>query len=96
MSKSKYKCLIKRKIKEKALKYLLDKKNHRNGKGNKIQYTSLKMQGYLISKDMDILNQEYIFQLRTKMHFKIKSHFRHMHLDSLCDGCRIDESTMNV
>jgi hypothetical protein len=95
MSKSKYKCLIKRKIKEMALKYLLDKKNHRNGKGNEIQYTSLKMQGYLISEDMDILNQErkYIFQLRTKMHFKIKSHFRHMHLDSICDGCRIDEST---
>ena len=66
MSKSKYKCLVKRKVQEKALKYLLDKKNDRNGKGNKIQYTSLKMQGYLISDDMDILNQErkYIFQLR--------------------------------
>ena len=34
MSKSKYKCLVKRKVQEKALKYLLDKKNYRNGKGN--------------------------------------------------------------
>ena len=53
------------------------------------------MQGYLISEDMDILNQErkYIFQLRTKMHFKIKSHFRHMHLDTICDGCQMAEST---
>ena len=84
MSKSKYKCLIKRKIQEKALKYLLDKKNHRNG--NEIQYTSFKMQGYLISEDMDILNHErkYIFQL---------SNFRHMHLDTICDGCQMDEST---
>ena len=74
MSKSNYKCLVKKKVQEKALKYLLDKKNHRNGKGNKIQYTSLKMQGYLISEDMDILSQKrkYLFQFRTKRHFRIK------------------------
>ena len=95
MSKSKYKCLVKRKVQEKALKYLLDKKNHRNGKGNEIQYTSLKMQGYLISEDMDILNHErkYIFQLRTKMNFKVKTHFKGMYRNTVCDGCNISEST---
>ena len=27
------------------------------------------------------------------MHFKIKSHFRNMHFDIICDGCRVYEST---
>ena len=26
------------------------------------------------------------------MHFKLKSHFRHMHLETIFDGCRMDES----
>ena len=44
---------------------------------------------------MNINNDErkLILQLRTKMNFKVKSHFRRMHIDTICDGCRIAEST---
>ena len=47
------------------------------------------------SNDMDINNDErkLILQSRTKMNFKVKSHFRRMHTDTLCDGCRKMEST---
>ena len=27
------------------------------------------------------------------MQFKVKSHFRNMHIDTVCDGCRIFQST---
>ena len=27
------------------------------------------------------------------MHFKVKVHFRNMHFDTICDGCRLYEST---
>ena len=61
--------------------------------------TQVKNARFLISaEEMDILDHErkYIFQLGTKLHFKIKSHFMHMHLDTLCDGCRIDDSTTKL
>ena len=95
MSKNKFKILIKRKIKERAFQYLMNKKVSRNGKGIEISHERLEMLNYLRSEDMEINNQErkLIFQLRTKMHFNIKSHFRNMHVDSICDGCRIHEST---
>ena len=95
MPKETYKKLIKYKIKEGAFKYLISKRNKRNEKGIDIQYTDLEMQNYLRSEDMDITNHErkFIFQLRTSMNFKIKSHFRHMHLDTICENCRINEST---
>ena len=46
-------------------------------------------------RDLEINSYErkVIFQLRTRMHFKIKNHFRNMHEDSICDGCRKYEST---
>ena len=53
------------------------------------------MQNYLSSEDIDITNQErkFIFQLRTKMCFKIKTHFRKMYENTLCEGCHVNEST---
>ena len=53
------------------------------------------MQSYLTEENEYINNYErkIVFQLRTKMHFKIKSHFRGMHFDTICDGCRISQST---
>ena len=36
--------------------------------------------------------KEVIFQLRTRIHFKIKSHFINMHGNIICDGCREWES----
>ena len=73
MPKETYKKLIKYKIKEVAFKYIISKRNKRNGKGIEIEYTDLEMQNYLRSEDMDITNNErkFIFQLRTKMNFKI-------------------------
>ena len=32
-------------------------------------------------------------QVRTSMNFYIKSHFRQMHSDNICDGCQLYEST---
>ena len=53
------------------------------------------MQNYLYSEDMDIQNYErkFIFQVRSQMVFKIKTHFRNMYEDTICEGCRIEEST---
>ena len=95
MPKQTYKKLIKKSIKEISLKYLLRKRNNRNGKGMNMVYSKLGMQNYLISEDLDIpiYERKHIFQIRTKMHFKIKTHFRNMHEDIICEGCRISEST---
>ena len=53
------------------------------------------MQEYLTEEWENIINCErkLIFQLRTKMHFKVKSHFRNMHIDTVCDCCWIFQST---
>ena len=77
------------------MKYLIEKKNTRNGMGNTVHYLGLRIQNSLSSEDMDILKDErkQTLQDRTKMHFKIKSHFRQMHSDILYAGCRIEEST---
>ena len=50
---------------------------------------------YLCSENIDISNEErkYIFQMRTKMCFSIKTHFRNMHTNVICGGCKIEEST---
>ena len=50
------------------------------------------------SKNSSLMNvnndeRKLILQLRTKMNFKVKSHFRRMHIDTICDGCRVAEST---
>ena len=54
MSKNKYKELIKKKIKEHALKYLVDKKNNRNGKGMKLLHSKLEIQNYLKYEDGEV------------------------------------------
>ena len=53
------------------------------------------MKNYLKTEDIEILNKErkLIFQLRTRMNFGIKTHFRNMHDNTLCDGCQLEEST---
>ena len=73
----------------------MSKQDNRNGKGVEIHYQNLVMQNYLSSEDIDITNQErkFIFQLRTKMCFKIKTHFRKMYENTLCEGCHVNEST---
>ena len=73
MGKQKYKEIIKAKVKEKSLEYLVNKKTRRNGKGMRIEHTQLEMQAYLKTEDSDINNDErkLLFQLRTDMHFKI-------------------------
>ena len=60
-----------------------------------ISYTGLKMQSYLKSENIDITNEErkFIFQLRTKMFFRIKSNFRGMFDNIMCEGCFIETST---
>ena len=60
-----------------------------------MEYTQLEMQNYLNSLDIDITNEErkIIFQLRNKMHFKIKTHFRNMHASTNCEGCKNEPLT---
>ena len=66
-----YKNIVKKQINYKSFKYLLSKRNKRNGKGMELLYENLTMQNYLCSEDIDIYNEErkYIFQMRTKMCF---------------------------
>ena len=95
MPRKTYKEMIKRKIKEKAFKYLKNKVETRNGKGKENHYEKLSMQNYLKTDNIDIKNDErkIIFQLRTRMHYSIKTHFRNMHENTICGGCNIEEST---
>ena len=95
MPKATFKKLIKTKIKEHALLYLIDKKIKQNGKGIDIIHSNLDMQNYLQSEDLEINNDErkLIFQLRTKINFKVKTHFKGMYRNTVCDGCNISEST---
>ena len=94
LPKATYIKLIKKKIYQKSFEYLLDRRNTRNGKGMEMSYEKLEMQNYLSSQDIEITNHErkLIFQLRTSMNFKIKSHFRRMHESVLCEGCHLEES----
>jgi hypothetical protein len=96
MPKQTYKKLIKGRIKEVAFKYLIEKRNNRNGKGIHLVYEKLKIQNYLQTEDIDIQNDErkLIFQTRRQMLFKIKTHFRNMYIDTVCEGCRTEESTV--
>ena len=60
-----------------------------------MSYSKLYIQNYLSSEDIDITNCErkLIFQFRTNMCFSIKSHFRNMHDNVICEGCNLEEST---
>ena len=60
-----------------------------------LSYQKLTMQNYLFTQDIDISNEErkFIFQMRTKMSFRIKTHFRNMHQNVFCGGCNLEEST---
>ena len=95
MPKATFKKLIKTKKKEHALLYLIDKKIKQNVKGIDIIHSNLDMQNYLQSEDLEINNDErkLIFQLRTKINFKVKTHFKGVYRNTVCDGCNIIEST---
>ena len=58
MPKATYRNLIKKKISQKSLEYLLTKRNARNGKGMQMSYSKLYIQNYLSSEDIDITNCE--------------------------------------
>ena len=53
------------------------------------------MQNYLKTDNIEIINEErkVICQLQTRMNYRIKTHFRNMHEHTICDGCKIEEST---
>ena len=95
MPRQTYKKLIKKRIEECAFNYLIEKRNKRNGKGIDNIFTSLKIQNYLSTEDIDIQNDErkYIFQIRSQMLFKMKTNFRNMYEDTVCEGCRKEESS---
>ena len=59
-----------------------------------MSYEKLEMQYNLLSEDIQLTNDErkFIFQLRTSMNLKIKSHIRRMHDSVLCKGCHLEES----
>ena len=58
MPKSRYKQLIKSKIRYYSLKYLVDKNEKKNGIGKEIIYTELRIQNYLQSDNLEINNNE--------------------------------------
>ena len=39
------------------------------------------------------MRKKIVFQIRTKKHYKLKTHFRNMYEDVICNGCRKAEST---
>ena len=67
----------------------------REEKEKYIFYEKFAMQHYFKTDNIDISNDErkIIFQLRTRMHYNIKTKFQNMHEDTMCEGCEQEEST---
>ena len=73
MSRNTFNNMIRRKCKEKAYEYLLQK---RGKKGNEIQYKSLRMAEYLLpNEELTVENQREIFEIRNRM-VNIPSNFK--------------------
>ena len=74
---------------------MVEKSIRRNVKGSNLEHTRLEIQKYMKCEDGDLNNFEskLIFQLRTDMCFKIKTHFKQTYQDTICEGCRKEEST---
>jgi hypothetical protein len=90
MSTYQFKKIVKEKVIQAGLKYLLEKKNE-PGKQTKIahlQYEKLKMQEYLLDGNKNTEISKLIFKARGR-NLDIKTHKKWKYKDNLCIGCNI-------
>jgi len=93
MSKHKFKELIKSKIENLALKYLLKEKN-KQSKCCSIKFDKLQIQDYLKSDILTTSNKQLLFQLRTAS-FPVFANIKFMVDDTRCPCCYLKEDTLS-
>ena len=91
MSKSRFKKIVKCKTKQKALDYLLGKKESRNSdhsKGKQLIYNDMKMAGYLSPSDIDISIDEKKWLLKCTLEdIDLSCNFRWKNKNIYCNYC---------
>ena len=81
MSKSKYNSLLKQRINENALEYLIGKQGK---KGKEIKYSNITMADYLLpNNNLSNLDKQRIFAIRNKM-IEIENNFPNGNKETLC------------
>ena len=87
MSKNQFKILLRERIKVVAFEYLINIKNTQS-KIKSIQYSTLKIQKYLISSELDSDSASFIFLCRSKM-LDLKANYKGNYKSSNmhCQGC---------
>ena len=85
MSKYTFKNMVKKKVLEKALEFLLEMKE-RHSKMKNLNYTSIEMQQYLKEKDISTSQAKTIFRFRTRME-KFSDNFKGGGPTKLCPVC---------
>ena len=73
MKKEQFKKEIKEACRNKAFKYLLKEKEKVSGKMGKLTYSSLKMQPYLVTREMTSWKKKLLFKLRVRMDFVLNN-----------------------
>ena len=95
MKKTQLKSILKKKIYEKFLSYLLER---RGTKGGEISYSKLEMSNYLMPSEYKLSNNDkkQIFSIRNKM-INLHSHFPSKNLPKMCvAGCQIVKSDTHL
>ena len=88
MTKNKFKCYVKEKIRTAAFNALsLIKEGHK--KGSNIVYSKFEMQAYLKLRSLTNDEKSLLFKLRTNM-TQVKENFNSMYQNTNCDICQSD------
>ena len=95
MTKNSFRKIVKEKVEQKALEYLVNmKESHisENAKGKLLKYDTLEIQGYLRSSDLDISVNEkkWLFKCRVE-DIDIPSNNRWKKEDTFCTNCLTSE-----
>ena len=92
LRKTKFKKLVKLKIKKKALEYLnLIKKSH--SKGKETVHETLEIQEYIKTEKLSKKQKSLLYNLRFRM-TKVKMNFKNMFNDKVCDLCKKEDDSL--
>ena len=86
-----FKRLVKIKMKEFCLDYLLNKKE-RHSKMDNLHYVELKLQNYLTDDDISVKEAKNLFRYRTRV-AKFKENFRNSYESIVCPLCQVQPDT---
>ena len=87
MKKEQFKKVVKKACKNKAFEYLLKEKEKVSGKMGILNYSSLEMQPYLVTREITSCKKKVLFKLRVRMDF-VRNNFGDR---SNCFVCNIEK-----